>query len=493
VDRYPNYYVDWPDAEGRAIQWHTYDALTADQRLTGQVQLELYRAGLGKVADIATVPAVDGSYGWSPQASGIVPSTVDRYWIRVTSLDDPTVLDESRERFSVPVAGPNYYVNDGSTANDEYSTAVGNNRNSGKTPGDPKANLLPLLRTYDLGPGDVVRIDTGNYIHVRNVVISGNLTSGNDEGARFTGPTDPAKVATIDRANTSPGSTNIEVVQADYVTREHLTLTGAEMGVWVHNASTHFAGRHLILANNRQDGIRLESDASGSALDYLTAFNNQRTGIAINTAIGQLAHSEAHHNGTDISISGWGSPTIVGSSNLSAGAGNKVYENTDTGIYASGDVTVVGNAVWGQSGSNGTGIRTGSSVVVSQNVVHHNRSGISGSSSTIEGNRVYQNMDRGIILAGAGTVRGNVVYGNATAIAGQPGYYTFGGQVLNNLVYGNADRGIQITSGSGAQVVNNTVYQEAGDAIRLEGNHTNGVALRNNILWVPWLGRLPRY
>ena len=37
-----------------------------------------------------------------------------------------------------------------------------NNRNTGQTPGDPKAVLLALLRSYDLGPGDTVNIDTGN-------------------------------------------------------------------------------------------------------------------------------------------------------------------------------------------------------------------------------------------------------------------------------------------------------------------------------------------
>jgi len=94
--------------------------------------------------------------------------------------------------------------------NDEYSTVAGSNRYTGKTPGDPKANLLPLLRNYDLEPNDVVRIDTGNYVHVRNVLISGELSLGNDEGATFIGPADPNKVARIDRANPYAGSTNIE-------------------------------------------------------------------------------------------------------------------------------------------------------------------------------------------------------------------------------------------------------------------------------------------
>ncbi len=71
---------------------------------------------------------------------------------------------------------------------------------------------MPVLRGYSLKPGQTVRIDTGNYIHVRNVLISNDPTLGNDEGFTITGPL--AHVATIDRANPYAGSTNIELSDA---------------------------------------------------------------------------------------------------------------------------------------------------------------------------------------------------------------------------------------------------------------------------------------
>ena len=77
-----------------------------------------------------------------------------------------------------------------------------NNRNTGQTPGDPKAVLLALLRSYDLGPGDTVNIDTGNYIHVRNTLLSGQVGVGDDEGAVFAAPVNLANAAVIDRDNT---------------------------------------------------------------------------------------------------------------------------------------------------------------------------------------------------------------------------------------------------------------------------------------------------
>jgi len=148
---YPDYYTDWPDTEGRAILWHTYDSTVGT--LSGAVDIDLIDAtSLVKVADIAVVPAVDGSYGWSPQANGISPDTVLRYRIQITALSHGGIVDASREGFSVPETNSTFYVNDDAIVNDEYSAAVGNNRNTGKTAGDPKANLLPILRSYDLGP-----------------------------------------------------------------------------------------------------------------------------------------------------------------------------------------------------------------------------------------------------------------------------------------------------------------------------------------------------
>ena len=155
---YPNFYTDWEVNVGHAIQWHAYN-------LTGNVTLALYQQGVGFVTNIATVNVgnnpggspntpvngvVSGAYGWSPAASSISGSTTNRYWIKITSVANSSVVAQSRENFSVPAAGNDYYINDSSLTNDEWSLnpgAVGNNRNTGKTPDDPKANLLPMLRS----------------------------------------------------------------------------------------------------------------------------------------------------------------------------------------------------------------------------------------------------------------------------------------------------------------------------------------------------------
>uniref|UniRef100_UPI000A9C9608 hypothetical protein n=1 Tax=Methylomonas koyamae TaxID=702114 RepID=UPI000A9C9608 len=74
-------------------------------------------------------------------------------------------------------AGKAYYVNDGSTVGDEYTTAVGDNANSGKDPNRPMASLAALLRAYDLDAGDVIYVDSGNYSLATNIVL-GSQDSG---------------------------------------------------------------------------------------------------------------------------------------------------------------------------------------------------------------------------------------------------------------------------------------------------------------------------
>jgi len=408
---YPEYYVDWPAAEGRAIQWSSYDAATGDGLLPGFVAIELHRVGAGKVADIATVAASAGSYGWSPQASGIVPSSTERYRIVIRSVEHSAVVDTSREAFSIPAESGAYFVDDGADTADEYTPAAsGSNRNTGATAADPKANLLALLRSYDLGGGDTVFVDSGDYVHVRNVVISGEVGRGDDEGARFTGPTDVAKVARIDRANTGSFATTIDVSDGDFVTLERLTLTGGHKGLWVRSGSTNFTGRDLVVTNNAADGILIESDSVGTVVGRLTATGNAGTGISIATPIATLSDSVASNNGQYgiyLSNTGatrleantvagnrygiyasntypytWADATVIGNPDLALGRGNRITGNAEYGVLGQGAVWIVGNAV--SDHATGVGVRLQANAVAERNLLADNRTAVSTTWSNYE-------------------------------------------------------------------------------------------------------------
>ncbi len=522
---YPNFFTDWPAAEGRGVFFRSVN-------VSGNVDIDLLDAAGNFVADIAVVPAEDGAVGWSPQQSGISGSVSNRYRVRVRSVDNPAITDISREVFSVPPTGGDYFVDDGENSGDQYTTtAVGNNRNTGRTANDPKANLVALLRSYDLGPGDTVKIDAGNYINVRNVVLSGNIDIGDDEGAVFTGPTSAAAgVAVLDRANSFAGSTNIELNDADFVTLQYLTLRGAENGLWVKNGSTHFTGSHLIVSHNTTDGIRIESDSELTEVDTLTASHNGGTGVGIYTAINELRDSKAFNNlhgivvtagpqdgtlrltrldvhdnsqvGVNISAprieltdssvhgnstgiyaySASGVPSIIGSVDSTGAAslapnepgassgrtGNRVYDNLDVGVYAYGNILVFGNNIFGQG--------------------EENRSGIGVqlySGATAQNNAIHDNT-YGIWMLTApfysnDTARENLVFNNSIA-----GIITDSEDiVVGNTIYSNA---IGIQSGGSPHIEHNIIYGNETDGVKLvdaSGSDSNPALLLNNTIYQP--------
>jgi autotransporter-associated beta strand protein/parallel beta-helix repeat protein len=535
---YPTYYTDFLANVGHVILWHTYDVTDLNSgtfhKLTGSLDIDLYDTSGNFVEHITTLPANTPSFGWN--TAGITPNIATRYRIKLTYEPNTALTDQSREGFSIPVDGSagshSYYINDASQTGDEYTTAVGDDRNTGSTPGDPKANLLALLRSYPIGPSDTVYIDTGYYVNVRNVVISNDVNIGVGGGATFTGPVMPGHAAIMDRQNPNSGATNIELNDGNFVTLENLTLTGANLGLWVHNQSTHLNANHLTVSNNSGDGIRIESDSAQTAVNSLTAFGNAGTGITVATGIASLSNSLAYNNGNigmylynqgavtvsnnlaynnanygiDLTSAGgalvednevygsstgiWvssgnsGGPSLVGSTNLALGLGNKVHNNSYRGIYAQNSVVVGGNSVYNQTNSSAAGIELYQATAQS-NVVYNNAEGIYTTyytSGTILDNRVYGNSVAGIDAYNSSLVQGNTVYSNGIGIIGD-NYYGFTGTISNNVVYANSQEAILIHHAQpGATVVNNTIYQTAADGVDVDTG-SSGLNLRNNIVW----------
>ena len=87
--------------------------------------------------------------------------------LRVSSISTPAITDQSDAVFSVIPPISNYYVNDGSTVNDVYTTAIGSDANDGLTPATPKASIRGILEGYDLEFGDTIFVDTGYYNSLR--------------------------------------------------------------------------------------------------------------------------------------------------------------------------------------------------------------------------------------------------------------------------------------------------------------------------------------
>jgi Ca2+-binding RTX toxin-like protein len=505
--RSPDLYVDWERDKPHEIRWESFPNPT-----NAAVKIDLYQDGPHGPALVTTIAAGtpdDGSFIWTPANSNVAYGTLGLR-IQVSLVDSPWIVDRSSETFAVPENTATFFVNDGATQNDEYVTAVGSNRNTGKTAATPKPNPVNVLRTYTLGPTHTLFVDNGIYDLHSPIVLSGGGIRGDDEGFTITGPTNPARNTTLRYAHPSITGPMIELDDADTMTIRNLTLLGGSLGMLVANDSTNLVASDLVIRNQQSDGVRIEGGSTGATLDRLQVISNAGHGIFADNQISRIAGSLIVGNRGDgihllqprsVVIEGntirnsaesgielydpTGSTSRIGSNDLTLARGNTVEFNAEHGIDVSGPVLVAGNVVVGHLGSHFAGIRS-VDATVTRNVVRDNNVGIYnvGFDNVVTENRAYGNTV-GIRNEGnRNKLARNVVYSNTSGIeVGTTWSTRFDGSVQNNLVYGNSSTGVLLLGVQpGTTFRNNTVYQPAGMALRIDGG-SQGVTVRDNILW----------
>ncbi len=450
--------------------------------------------------------STDTGVSWSPLAAGL---TMDRFgrgefdWTAGPQTSGSTALvravfvsgieDTSDETLSIAGSGNEFYVNDASTAGDEYASAPGDNANSGKSPDQPMANLAALLRAYDLDPGDVVYVDTGQYLMLDNITLTEN-----DSGVRILGP--EIGEARFDRQRNLLGSYVFELAGADSITIENLHMTGAYTAVFAaQDADSNNVsllgnelfgnGTAIVLKQGNDDATIAGNNVYASLFNQFAVetrgervlisgnqiFDNSR-GITVWGKGTAVTGNEVFANGVGIIAWGW-SGVWTGTDRIVI-SGNLVRNNTSYGIDISvtaNRILVSDNTVHGHTAT--SGIRLYGTEAIG-NVVYDNLVGIESHGSPVARNRVFDN-ETGIDISGAGVAESNFVYSNSVGIRAT----SFTGRIENNLIYANANFGTRMIAGSNARFVGNTVLQSVGDALTLETSATN-VLLRNNIFWV---------
>ena len=143
---------------------------------------------------IGTNQALAGSFVWDTTACPSLPTI---RW-QVQCQQNLAWTNASQRDFAVRNTNLIYYVNDASSSNDVYTSALGSSTNSGLRADSPISSLAALLARYDMEPGDTVLIDTGIYNPGASVAMdypdSGTESepvtiqgSTNQDGTLFTG------------------------------------------------------------------------------------------------------------------------------------------------------------------------------------------------------------------------------------------------------------------------------------------------------------------
>src|SRR6185437_13306018 len=233
--RWPDLYTNWDLGAPHTILWESFNN-------TSQlpVKIDLYQNGQFLLNITPSTPD-NGQFTWIPQYSGLSAGTFGLN-IHVSLVGQPQVSDLGTENFAIPQAGTTFYVNVTTDTGGDYTTAAGNNRNTGKLPNSPLPLLSTTLRTFALGVGDVVDVDTGTYNDFNPIVIDG----ARDASVTITGPTNAAHVASLSRNYVGSAGPVIEVTDgATAVQIAHFTLVGSQRGIWVHDGSTRFQAGYI--------------------------------------------------------------------------------------------------------------------------------------------------------------------------------------------------------------------------------------------------------
>ncbi|MGQ9574013.1 MAG: Ig-like domain-containing protein, partial [Thermoguttaceae bacterium] len=204
--------------------------------------------------------------------NGVAPGVYD---VQVVNADGSVATLSG----GLKLEGEYYYVNDGSTVNDQWCTAVGDDANDGRSPARPKATVQAILATYDLEPGDVVYIDTGTYSLASNIEVTTE-----DQGS----PVAPVEYRAspygvlFDRGDMNPGSygwyfnssyaTLYTVTSTKYnnVAQQWLEVTGANAGIVI--AGSNITLDRVDSSDNAFAAVHVRGDnADNVTLEHLIA------------------------------------------------------------------------------------------------------------------------------------------------------------------------------------------------------------------------------
>ncbi len=442
----------------------------------------------------------EGSFTWN--ATTATNSDMGRF--RLTALSDalPSVQHVS-EPFSVSNNGNAYYVNvaaDSDLSDNEFTTASGNNLNTGKSPNSPMLSLDALLRAYDFDAGDTIYIDSGVY---GRLLTNATLTA-EDSGVTLQGPTQTGHAAVLTRGTSAIGSAVLEFAGgvADVIV-DSLEVHTAENGVSLVSAS-NIEIRNSVIRNNSNRGIDVNSTATNVRILNNQIRENTSRGIETRGSQVTIDSNQIRNSDRGIRVDGTPSGNVLIRDNDIFGhnvgveaasinvvgnviQGNTIHDNATHGIFATGGsaggLQIVGNDVYGHAGPNDAGIyysvSGGFAMNISDNLVHHNYFGfdIPSVTGTVQRNQIYANSSAGIRQSGTSNVLKNQVYSNATGIL-LTGTSTTS-TVRNNLIYNNTNVGIDVSNGN-YLITDNTIVHPVGTAVRFTGNGTG--RLRNNIV-----------
>jgi len=321
---------------------------------------------------------------------------------------------------------------------------------------------------------------TGNYIGVNQ---SGNRSGPGNGGNGITvgpGSSTNTVVGNLIGANTGAGIslTGTNVATTANTIRGNLIGASVAGGALGNGSGITIAGAdHTTIGGTTAAQANTISDNAGAGIHIsgATAQANTITGNAIGLAGGGSANGG--NGGDGIAIDTGAGTTAIGTAG--SGAGNYVADNLGHGIHITGPSTqntVLGNVIGLDSANNyasnsldGVRIEAGAT----QNAI--------GSSSSGAGNTISGNLQRGILIIGAGTtlntVTADLIGTTSTGYSG----------------HGNGGTGVTIAGGATANTISASVISSnGGNGVSLLDGATANNVITGNLIGTDISGQSPK-
>ncbi|MGV3663330.1 MAG: RHS repeat-associated core domain-containing protein [Prosthecobacter sp.] len=187
--------------------------------------------------NIATVAAANGAYTWN------TPVNSNTLRIRFVRSGDSGFRASTTAPF-MQVSTVRYYVNDSSTAGDQYCTAAGQAYNgstvTGRSPSNPVTDPQSIIENNVLQPGDIIHIDTGSYNLTRDIVITEADKGSSTLPVTIQGPTSgPGAVlnrsAIVNAVILCYDTNTSDANPLQGIAIRNIKTVGSKRGIWLNN------------------------------------------------------------------------------------------------------------------------------------------------------------------------------------------------------------------------------------------------------------------
>jgi hypothetical protein len=347
----------------------------------------------------------------------------------------------------------NWYVNDASTANDVYTTAVGNDANPGTTSA-PFATLTQALLVASAG--DVIFVDAGTYL-----TVGAGVFYNVDKAITIIGPNANVDPRPCTGSLRTPGGASEAIFDGDNMTGAIFFIQSGDVeinGIEIRDATVNSSSRcinsnttvkdncsikYCILGNSNDDAMQIQY-VTNSIIEYNYIWNTLGAGDAINV-----------NNFTNVDVQ-YNEIKSVGGSN------GAIY------VYGPGSqIDIRCNYIYDYYNPGGRMIRIGATGGVSN--------------YTVEDNILETGFCLGIQLEQPnGMVSGNQIRDiNGVAIELKTAATNV--SITDNAIYNNENHGISIQSAVNASTVtisNNIIFDNGG--FGLTNANANVVNADNN-------------